>query len=208
MPSFLTVTLFVPCCGRCQTPAAAAGGIAPQLQSEHLPAELEAFLTAAGWEVTRARHYGHGTKPIPDSLCCPACVFKRAAAEKRFRDSMNLPLTNVIDMAGKIGPGWLIGQRGEPDEISHTWIVKHHSEPAGMIRQYERGDGSWSSGWEAFRNTGSVLHRVDASQAGSWSRKSSFMWRSRGLAAWAVATRPRYEAPLPAWAGRKSKEAA
>jgi hypothetical protein len=207
MSSFLAVTFFVPRCGRCLTPAPDASGSAPHLQEQRIPADLETFLTAAGWEVARpVPRRSRYARPQPDSLCCPGCITKLATAEQAFRDSFSRPLTTTVDMTSKIGPGWVIGQRGEHDETRRRWIVAHRGYPLGMIRQYLRGDGTWSSGWEAFRNTGSVLHRVEAPEAGSWSKKSSFMWRSRDLAAWAVAAGAQFETPLPAWAARPGRK--
>ncbi|MFI0449786.1 hypothetical protein [Actinomadura sp. 6N118] len=71
-----------------------------------------------------------------------------------------------------------------------------------MLRCYRRNsDDRWSPGSEALSGGGSGgFVRHDATAAGSPAPDSSFLRRSRDLAAWGIATSPAFQAPNLDWA--------
>jgi hypothetical protein len=93
----------------------------------------------------------------------------------------------------------VLGRRGG-DADTATWLVVKDGEVRGLVRRYQRSDGSLSLGWEALWNAGTALIPRGATADGSWSDQSNFLWRSRDLGAWGVATDPSFHAPAPEWA--------
>ncbi|MFF2812238.1 hypothetical protein ACFVT2_34700 [Streptomyces sp. NPDC058000] len=65
----------------------------------------------------------------------------------------------------------------------------------GLVRRYHRNDGTWSKGWEALLDGGTGFVREPATGAAAWTDRSSFLWRSRDLAAGGIAHRPDFRAP-------------
>ncbi len=104
-------------------------------------------------------------------------------------------------MTDRLGEGWRLAQRAGDADVK-TWLVEHQNTVHGLVRRYRRTDGTWSTGWEALTAGSTGFTRCDATAAGSWSERSSFLWSSRDLAAWGIAHRPSFRTPNPAWAGR------
>ncbi|MFI6522652.1 hypothetical protein ACIBF1_44365 [Spirillospora sp. NPDC050679] len=109
-----------------------------------------------------------------------------------------------VDLADRLGPGWALRQAGDPAD--RAWLVLHEGQVKGKVRRYRRKNGAWSRGWEAFyRNgDGTGWTPLDAVTTASLTEHSSFLWSSRDLAAWGIATRPRHSTPRPAWATRRA----
>ncbi|MGK5550615.1 hypothetical protein ACSNOI_03290 [Actinomadura kijaniata] len=130
----------------------------------------------------------------------------RSAADSAHAVELVRPVVTEIDLSAKLGPGWTLRQH-DGDADTHTWLVAFHGEIRGKIRRYRRTDGSFSNGWEAFSgyNGSTGFMRLSATGAASWSERSSFLWRSRDLAAWGIATRPDHSTPNPAWASRRTR---
>lgn len=107
--------------------------------------------------------------------------------------------TTEVDMSHRLGPGWVLRRQGA--ETDHTWLVVHQGQAKGQVRRYRPQDGGLSRGWEALSGTGGAqgLVRRPATNEGKFGRKSSFLWRSRDLAAWGIATNPAFGAPNPDW---------
>lgn len=185
--------VYVPQCGQCSTAVIDTGGREMIVTSALLPSELRARLTADGWDVRpgdpkRGRH----DPLMGDSLTCPACLARDAQARAAFHATLNGPRAATVDMTARIGPGWRLVQRPGDDE-RHTWLAEHDGTVHGLVRRYKRVIGA----------TGFVRH--SATDAASSSNRSSFLWRSRDLAAWGIATMPRFDAPNPSWATRPRK---
>ncbi|MFI6519860.1 hypothetical protein ACIBF1_30175 [Spirillospora sp. NPDC050679] len=108
-----------------------------------------------------------------------------------------------MDLSARLGPGWTLGQR-DGDADTQTWLVACDGQVHGMVRRYRRKNDSWSKGWEAFTSNGAGWTRLDATAAAGLVERSSFLWSSRDLAAWGIATRPRPGTPRPSWATRRA----
>lgn len=109
----------------------------------------------------------------------------------------------VVDMTERIGPGWALRREGGAD--AHTWLVTYEGRVRGMVRRYRPRGGGLSRGWEALAGAGGAggFLRRSATQQGKFGQRSSFLWRSRDLAAWGIATDPAFAQPNPAWAHRR-----
>lgn len=109
----------------------------------------------------------------------------------------------VVDMTERIGPGWALRREGEAD--AHTWLVTYEGRVRGMVRRYRPRGGGLSRGWEALAGAGGPggFLRRSATQQGKFGARSSFLWRSRDLAAWGIATDPPFDQPSPVWARRR-----
>lgn len=105
-----------------------------------------------------------------------------------------------VDMSTKIGPGWILRQQGP-----HIWLVMHDGQVWGTVQRYRARNGELSRGWEALRGVYPRRVRRSATDQGKFGRKSSFLWRSRDLAAWGIAINPDFAQPSPGWARRPRK---
>ncbi|MGW5880225.1 helix-turn-helix transcriptional regulator [Nocardiopsis terrae] len=110
--------------------------------------------------------------------------------------------TPEVDMSEKIGPGWTLRRQGTPEE--HTWLLLHEGRERGTVRRYRPRSGDLSRGWEALAGAGGAqgFVRRPATKQGKFGQRSSFLWRSRDLAAWGIATNPDFAQPNPEWARR------
>ncbi|MFJ6022957.1 helix-turn-helix transcriptional regulator [Nocardiopsis alba] len=117
-------------------------------------------------------------------------------------DFFTAPCTGQVevDMSARIGPGWVLRRQGEA--VDHTWLLVHQGRVQGMVRRYRPRGGGLSWGWEALLGTDENPGRVrrPATSAAKYGRTSNFLWRSRDLAAWGVATNPAHGQPNPKWA--------
>ncbi|MEU0493769.1 helix-turn-helix transcriptional regulator [Nocardiopsis sp. NPDC006139] len=111
----------------------------------------------------------------------------------------------TVDMGERIGPGWALRREGPAD--AHTWILLHQGRVRGKVRRYRPRHGGLSKGWEALAGEGGPrgVIRRSATEAGKFGERSSFLWRSRDLAAWGIATNPDFAQPNPAWAHRRPR---
>lgn len=194
---------WVPQCSMCSTAVTDQDGREVVTATTLLDEELRARLTKDGWRV-RPGHQGHGRMDplLGDSLLCPSCSNAQAAAERAVCDAVNRPAVTELDMTARLGEGWTLRQR-EGDAETQTWLVVFRGEVRGKVIRYRRRDDSWSRGWVARRLFRGQWTERRATQAGALLRKSSFLWRSRDLAAWGVAAGPEFMAPNPAWATRR-----
>lgn len=108
-----------------------------------------------------------------------------------------------VDMSHRIRPGWVLRRQGAATD--HTWLVVHQGQVRGRVQRYRPRDGGLSRGWEALSGPGGAqgFVRRPATNEGKFGRRSSFLWRSRDLAAWGIATNPAHAEPNPDWAHRK-----
>lgn len=207
MYSFRRITMFVPQCRHCGTSVADPDdpGRDVLVSRTLLPPRIRDGLVAAGWQVDRDdSREGQRASPDEDKLTCPECLgLIRSQARKRH-DALHQPPVREIDMADRFGSGWTLRQRaGDADD--HLWLVAHNGDVKGLVRRYRRaGDRGWSRSWEAKRVTPAGLRSLPATSSASWSERSLYLWRSRELAAWGVATNPAYGEPNPAWVRHRS----
>ncbi|GAA1011559.1 hypothetical protein ACFQWA_27885 [Streptomyces thermogriseus] len=199
--------VLIPQCSCCGTAVTGDDSKELLVTERFLAPDLQKRLTAAGWEISPGdRKVNRGpTDPIGgDSLRCPACVAQAKRAADRFRARLAAPRVKTVDMTDRLGEGWKLVQRvGDAD--TKTWLVEYKGSVRGLVRRYKRVDGTWSTGWEALLAGEAGFVRHDATAAGSWSDRSSFLWSSRDLAAWGIAHQPSFHAPNPAWAGRSKR---
>lgn len=196
--------VWVPQCGMCSTAVTEPDGSETVTKTTLLEEGLRARLAKEGWLVRRG-HAKHGVSDplLGDSLLCPACSAAQASAERAASDAVNRPAVKEVDMVARLGEGWTLRQR-DGDAETQTWLVVFRGEVRGKVFRYRRSDGSWSKGWVARRfHTGQWGLDRSATKAGSLHRNSSYLWRSRDLAAWGIATGPDFSAPNPAWATRR-----
>jgi len=111
----------------------------------------------------------------------------------------------AVDMGDRIGPGWILRREGPAQ--GHTWLVMHEGRVRGKVRRYRPRSGGLSRGWEALLGSGGRqgYGRRSATDEGKFGR-SSFLWRSRDLAAWGIATNPAFSQPSPGWARRAAQK--
>jgi hypothetical protein len=202
MPSFRTV--YVPQCRDCSTAVTDPDGRETVVTQTLLPQQLHDRLTAAGWEVDAGdAHHGRHDHLLGDKLTYPGCLTRQRAAERAHHDLFHQPPVKELDMAARLGPGWTLRQRAG-DAETHSWLVTYQGQVKDMVRRYRRkSDGEWSKGWEALLGGGAGFVRHSATAAGSLHQGSSFLWRSRDLAAWGTAAGPAHGAPNPDWATRR-----
>jgi hypothetical protein len=197
-------TLYVPQCRRCGTaaPDPDAPGREMLVAQTLLPVRVRAGLTDAGWQVDPGDpRDGLADPAYGDDLTCPACQAAAHAAARDRHAGLHQPPVREVDMSARFGPGWTLRQR-DGDADAQQWLVAHRGEIKGMVRRYRRTDGGWSRGWEALPVTPHGFTRLPSTVAGSWNGRSSFLWRSRDLAAWGIATTPPGDEPNPGWARR------
>ncbi|WP_067801349.1 hypothetical protein [Actinomadura formosensis] len=198
--------VYVPQCRACGAAVVDSDGRETIVQRTLLPQPLRDDLAAAGWEVVPgdARH-GARDPRTGDRLTCPGCAGRRRADGQARRDLLHQPAVTEVDMAARLGPGWTLRQR-EGDAETQTWLVTYQGQVKGLVRRYRRkSDGALSRGWEALLGGGEGFVRHSATKAGAHSDRSSFLWRSRDLAAWGIATRPAYTEPNPGWVTRRPR---
>lgn len=199
--------MLVPQCARCGTTVTDDDGRELLVTERFLTPDLQKRLTDAGWQIDpgdRTVNRGPADPVGGDLLRCPACVSRADRAADRFRTRLAAPRVKTVDVADRLGVGWRLVQRAG-DADTKTWLVEHEDTVHGLVRCYQRKDGTWSKGWEALLAGGSGFVRHSATAAGSWSERGSFLWRSRDLAAWGIAHRPDFHAPNPSWANRPRK---
>jgi hypothetical protein len=203
--------VLIPQCGQCETPATDADGRELQVPSRLLPAEVRRGLETGGWRVTPGKPKVNRGPADPlggDDLWCPDCVASAKASAARFRTDLHRPLVKTVDMTDKLGPGWLLGQRAG-DAEAHRWLVIHREGDGdtvrGMVVRYRRKSDEKLSGWEALLGYSGGFVQHSATKAASRSDRSSFLWRSRDLAAWGIAHSPGFHDPNPAWATRPTR---
>ncbi|KUF17360.1 hypothetical protein AT728_16280 [Streptomyces silvensis] len=200
--------VLVPHCRECRTDVLDDDGRPLYVTARLLDSDLRRQLTAQGWQVTPGDptlNRGPADPIAGDRLTCPACGLAAAAAAdaaRQRRDASDaLPRTKTVDLAARLGAGWTLTQRAG-DAARHRWLVEHDGTVHGHVNRYRRKDRTFSSGWEAHRRADLGHLRVDAITSCAKLRNSSFLWSSRDLAAWGIATAPRHTAPRPAWATR------
>lgn len=196
-------TLYAPQCGLCAAPVTDTDGGDVVVESMLLPTQLRTRLTEDGWKVQAGDARRGGGDPMAgDRLVCPACAARQDKARATRLDALNQPPATEVDMTQRLGPGWTLRQR-EGDADTHTWLLAQGGLVKGMVRRYRRKSDGNLSGWEAFLiGADGSLTRHSATSAASKSSTSSFLWRSRDLAAWGIAARPDHHTPNPAWSRR------
>lgn len=201
MPSFRMV--WVPQCGMCSTAVTDRDGREVVTSTTLLEEELRSRLAGDGWRVRPGQvKYGRQDPLLGDSLLCPSCSAAQAASLKAARDDVNRPAVKEVDMETRLGAGWTLRQR-EGDAETQTWLVVFRGEVRGRVRRYRRRDETWSRGWLARRFVDGQWAERSATKAGALHRNSSFLWRSRDLAAWGIAAAPKFTAPNPSWSTRR-----
>ncbi len=99
-------------------------------------------------------------------------------------------IVKTVDMAEKIGAGWQLAQRGH-DQESGSWLIRYRGITVGVITHTSTFSGRGS--WEA-RPAGSFI-RIDPPAGLAASRKNDHAWRTRDLAAAAIAQSHRSQTP-------------
>jgi hypothetical protein len=66
------------------------------------------------------------------------------------------------------------------------------------IHRYTNMSGN-KTGWQAVQCSRGSSVRLSATAAASHRPGSSYLWRSLALAAWGIATTPRFDDPNPTW---------
>lgn len=200
--SFHRVTYFVPACPLCSTRATGPDGEEPRLESEAIGEELRAHMEAQGWQIVGGEWNGRTRVRSTLHLRCGRCAAAAAVRTEKYQRRLARPAVRTVDMSGKLGDGWVLVQR-EGDAENLQWLVQRAGRTYGLIARYVNGQGRMT-GWQASIYAGgeAMLH-LDAMGEASWRPgRSSFLWRSRDLAAWGIAVRPRRGQALPAWARR------
>lgn len=207
MDSFRAVTYYIPQCQQCGTAVLDEHGQELRVDYECLASEQRDRLRAGGWHVFVPKRDGRrrwSTAP-KETLTCPACCARNDEQLRLRRDDLHRPLVATVDLAARLGAGWQLGQRAG-DVDTHTWLLYRDGAVAGMVCRYRRADESWSRGWVAWtiEPAGYGRMHVPATAAGGLRPNSSYLWRSRDLAAWGVAARPTFGTPVPEWSRRRA----
>ncbi|WP_431959342.1 hypothetical protein [Actinacidiphila sp. bgisy160] len=197
--SFDRVTYYVPRCPWCGTRATGPDGQEPRLESEVLGEELRAHMEARGWQIAGGEWNGRARVRTPLNLRCARCAAATAVRTAKFERDLARPAVRTVDMSARLGDGWSLVQR-DGDEERRLWLVRHGERTRGQVARYVNRRGGLS-GWQAWAyDGGELMLHLDAVSAALWREKSSFLWRTRDLAAWGVAVRPKHSQTPPAWA--------
>ncbi|WP_017590801.1 helix-turn-helix transcriptional regulator [Nocardiopsis ganjiahuensis] len=168
------------------------------------------WLTEAGREhiLAHREEYAHMYPEVGQ----PRSVRQLSAQSVLREEPAKGSTAKEVDMSAKIGPGWTLRRQGPAE--GHTWILMHQGQERGTVRRYRprnrelslHREEVLSRGWEALAGDSQRRMRRSATDEGKFGRRSSFLWRSRDLAAWGIATNPKFAQPNPSWARRPRKK--